>query len=245
MGPTKVGRYAGLVELRCETDFVARNELFRGLATRIAQTAAYPSFDRSQNFTTPPAGRGLTTLPTAEMGQRELAPPETTAQTSLVDGSKGRETVEDGIVQVVGKLKENIVVGQVCSGEAEVRADDPTWSRVFAVATHGGESPFTGKYGALLAMRYRYLDQRNLAGTDPIPTAVQDLAARMARVVVGFAPQYVDGAEAAKAECTDDQAVLLNLSLLGQDKTVTEALELLEKEESVQLQVTGFVRHSI
>lgn len=76
------GQVAGVVELNCETDFVARNEEFKKLAHELAMQAA-------------------------AMGAKDQE--EFLAQAYIRDPQK---TVAELVKETIGKLGENIVVGQ-------------------------------------------------------------------------------------------------------------------------------------
>ncbi|KAJ1925126.1 Elongation factor Ts, mitochondrial [Tieghemiomyces parasiticus] len=217
--PGRVGTRGGLVELSCETDFVARNEIFRSLATRIAATAA--------TLSTPAGTEALTEIAIDRLVELPLAG----------DGSEST-SVREGIVEAIGKLKENIILRRALQ-TPESASPDAAWQPVVAAACHGGETPLTGKYGALLRMRFRAADPAD------VRPAFEALASRVARVVVGFGPRYLTAEQAARAQVTDDQAVLLNLPLLGQDVTVQAALDALAKEHNANVEVLGFERFAL
>ena len=96
-------RIASLVELSCETDFVARNELFSVLANGIAQhvVALNPRFVNESE---------VTDAMVAESGQeRKVFIQENVllAQAYVKDPSR---TIEDVIKEAIAKLGENILV---------------------------------------------------------------------------------------------------------------------------------------
>ncbi|KAJ1985076.1 Elongation factor Ts, mitochondrial [Dimargaris verticillata] len=208
----------GLIELSCETDFVARNQLFQGLAARIAASAAHINVPPTDNHST-----------FASLTARQLlgAPLATEDLTTLTD-----MTVQDGIVEVIGKLKENIVLRRAVAALPPTTVDG-NW--VVGAGTHGGDSPTTGKIGALLAASYQV---PNGGSTDQITQLVN----KIARMVVGFNPQYVTPQQANGD--VDPSTVLYNLPLLGSQGTVGDALQDLKEQHAVTMVVHGFQRFS-
>ena len=96
-----VGRVGALVELNCETDFVARTEQFQHLAHRIAQhiVAAGPEYVREEDV---PAG--------LDSEARTQAVRERVLLTQRV--REGNQTVDDVLKEAVATLGENVRVGR-------------------------------------------------------------------------------------------------------------------------------------
>lgn len=96
-------RVAGLVELNCETDFVARTEDFAALAKDIAQhiVALNPRFIHEAEVTDEVVAESGQTRDTFVKEQVLLAQP------FVKDSS---QTIEDKLKQAIAKLGENIVV---------------------------------------------------------------------------------------------------------------------------------------
>ncbi|KAJ1974662.1 Elongation factor Ts, mitochondrial [Dimargaris xerosporica] len=208
----------GLIELSCETDFVARNQLFQGLATRIAASAAHINATPTDHRST------FASLTSDQLLGASLATEDLTALTDM--------TVQDGIVEVIGKLKENIVLRRAVTALPLISIDG---HMVVGAGAHGGDSPTTGKIGALLTASYQ--------APDGVPTDhITQLADKIARMVVGFDPQYIT-AQQASGEA-DPSTVLYNLPLLGSQGTVGEALQNLKKQHKVTMIVHGFQRFS-
>ncbi|MFV9507007.1 MAG: translation elongation factor Ts [Oscillochloridaceae bacterium umkhey_bin13] len=96
-------RVAGMVELNCETDFVARTEDFKDLANALAQhiVALNPRYITAEE---------VTAEAVAESGQTHEAFVKEhvlMAQTFVKDPSR---TIEEKIKEAIAKLGENIVV---------------------------------------------------------------------------------------------------------------------------------------
>lgn len=96
-----VGRVGALLELNCETDFVARTDEFKQLAHRIAQhiVAAGPEYVSAEELPADMSEEGRT----AALRERVLL-------TQRFQG--GNQTVEDMVKEAIGKLGENIRIGR-------------------------------------------------------------------------------------------------------------------------------------
>ncbi|MGH9174356.1 MAG: translation elongation factor Ts [Vicinamibacterales bacterium] len=117
------GRIAAMVELNCETDFVARTDDFRGLAHELAmQVAAMrPRYVSAEDVPADERSAG-----TREFGdeKRFLQEVALLSQASIKDS---RRTMDDLVREAIGKLGENIVVRRISRfevGEAPA-ADAP------------------------------------------------------------------------------------------------------------------------
>ena len=103
------GRIGAMVELNCETDFVARTDLFRSLAHDLAMqvAATAPRYLTTEEATA--AGSDGTGEETALLAQPFIKDP--------------RHSIEDLVKEAIGKLGENIVVRRFV--RFEVGAVDP------------------------------------------------------------------------------------------------------------------------
>ncbi|KAJ1960480.1 Elongation factor Ts, mitochondrial [Dispira parvispora] len=237
--PAKVGTRGGMIVLRCETDFVARNELFRNLATRIAASAALGQHDSTTSQLATPE---IVPVSVEQLlGQPLVNLAEEPAQSSETSSA----TVDAGMMDVIGKLKENTVLHQASMFIPRTLPEEG-WHPLVGVANHGGESPYTGKFGALLAMKYRMASasatQHEKAAASE---AMATLATKLARMVVGFDPKYTDKNQARADNCADDQSTLLELPLLGHTDTIRAVMQGMQKELGVEIKVTGFLRYAV
>jgi elongation factor Ts len=115
------GRIGAMVEINCETDFVARTPDFQGLAHDIAmQVAALnPKYVSADDIPEDVLAQRTEDLGSKDVATKQLA---LLPQDFIKDGSK---TIEDHIKDHIAKLGENIVVrrfsrfelGETVSGE--------------------------------------------------------------------------------------------------------------------------------
>jgi len=102
------GRIGALVEVNCETDFVARTPDFQSLAHDIAMQVAATAPRYISGDDIPESDFAALE---AEFGSRE----EAIAQTALMDQifiKDGKKTVRELVKEHIGKLGENIVVSR-------------------------------------------------------------------------------------------------------------------------------------
>ncbi|KAG0275190.1 Elongation factor Ts, mitochondrial [Linnemannia exigua] len=100
------GNRGAIVELNCETDFVSRNDLFKGLVSQIASTALLVVDGPS----TPSEGqKGLVhEVAIADLLQAPILPDPTPAAAGSTPPAHEFATVQESITKMIAKLGENI-----------------------------------------------------------------------------------------------------------------------------------------
>lgn len=167
---------AGLVELNCETDFVARNEVFNQLVQDLGHTAAlFPDLAQAASFSA--ATDGSTTPKLIDLPLEEfLHFPVLASSPDAAKSSARPRTVQDAIVDMVSRLGEKITLARASSISTSLPppASDPRRSQsidetyVVSSFAHGGAgtpttqgaaafSTSAGKVASLLLTRYRGL----------------------------------------------------------------------------------------
>lgn len=210
------------LQVNCETDFVARNELFVDLVSNIANTAMVKRkkiVDQNQKVNTF-AGE-LEHL-------REVIPEHKLRNEEI---QKSGETVAETVTRTIGKLGENIKISKVVTMTTEV-------SNVIGSYAHG---PFVkyvagcslGRYGGLVALRPK-------SGNTNLDS-VQQLANKVAQHVVGMNPKVIaqDGSSKNEGVLNEETSdVLLEQEYLLDDSLTV--IDLLDKEG---VEVVDFVRY--
>ncbi|KAF9406407.1 Elongation factor Ts, mitochondrial [Podila epigama] len=146
------GNRGAIVELNCETDFVSRNDLFKGLVSQIASTALLV-VDSSNAGSAGQSGL-LQDVSVADLLQAPIMPDPTpaTATTTTTAAPTQHEfsTVQEAITKMIAKLGENISLRRC----AVVNFPENQRGMVLTGgATHGGDKhPYAGKMGALSVM---------------------------------------------------------------------------------------------
>ncbi|KIY49070.1 hypothetical protein FISHEDRAFT_29543, partial [Fistulina hepatica ATCC 64428] len=195
------GVRAAMIELNCETDFVARNALFGTLAANIAHTAAVlasPVDDASAFFRASPSLDDLLAAPLIPAADPAAVP---------------TTTVGDAVHQTIARLGEKVSLRRVIG----VARDPPPSPLAFALGSyvHGsvGDSN-RGRVGGLVLAAVRH--EGIAKGVRPAATESSDglpvspinalalLARSLARQAVGFDTRVLDNA----ADASDLSALL-------------------------------------
>lgn len=196
---TAAGR-AAIVELNCETDFVARNELFGALVRDIAHTAAwYPVFAETTS---------------SELVQ-EISP-ETLLDCPLMPYDQGAEagdvrTVRAAITEVVARLGEKIALTRVAAVFAPEGQDrlgtgsfaHGTGASVAAPAAPTQATFASGRVASLLLVRFagRVAEvAQHASANDPVLSASRALLRSLARQAAGFPTTSIEASEAASGD---------------------------------------------
>ncbi|KAF9125937.1 Elongation factor Ts, mitochondrial [Mortierella sp. 14UC] len=142
------GNRGAIVELNCETDFVSRNDLFKGLVSQIASTALLVVDGPS----TPTEGqKGLVQeVAIADLLQAPILPDPTPAATGSNAATHEFATGQESITKMIAKLGENISLRRAAVVQLP---EDQRGMFLTGGATHGGDKhPYAGKMGALSVM---------------------------------------------------------------------------------------------
>ncbi|CEQ42976.1 SPOSA6832_04846 [Sporobolomyces salmonicolor] len=199
-GTGGVGVRASLVEMRCETDFVARTDEFRELAEGIARSLAF--------FAEPAKEEKLATLDIkspALLDMPVVPSPSTVASLAATDDKSPSETIRTSVSSIVSRLGENIRLHRAASISLEPSlpsASSPTF--LASSYLHGSKTPAdaakdgvqSGTLGGLLVARLG-------AGGPVDKTEVKSVLRALARQVVAVpttsihapaeAPQRAEG----------------------------------------------------
>ncbi|KAF9207865.1 Elongation factor Ts, mitochondrial [Haplosporangium sp. Z 27] len=138
------GNRGAIVEVNCETDFVSRNDLFKGLVSQIASTALLVV---DGSATKSPSQAGLVQeVDVADLLQAPILPDPSSAA-SGAEATPEIATVQESITKIIAKLGENISLRRC----AVVNIPENQRGVVLTGgATHGGDNhPYAGKMGAL------------------------------------------------------------------------------------------------
>ncbi|KAI9592141.1 elongation factor TS-domain-containing protein, partial [Syncephalis fuscata] len=171
-----------LVEMACETDFVAKNSVFRKLADQAAITAMLAG-DFPSNAT-PCSYSRISTVGAPLLELPENAP--------SIDPTMAPKTVNEGILDAISKLGEKIALRRavIMDGEA---VDSPQIMRRVVGYAHGGSDAAAGRIASLVLVEAEATEANTSVITAPgFGTALTLLGRDLARQVVGFAPTMID-----------------------------------------------------
>jgi elongation factor Ts len=198
------GLRAAMIELNCETDFVARNELFTQLAADIAHTAAFlTEHVHLPNFMRPCPLHVLNDAPLLSQRNSNLRPPSTVSS-----------SIQDLIAKVGEKVSLKRAVAVVHN---PLQGHSGTLGLRLASYSHGS----TGSHGRIGTLAVLALKAPNLANNFASETFVQDIE-RLERAVA----RQITGFETLSIQSTTDETSLYNQPFMatGGQVTVSAAL---------------------
>jgi len=216
------GNFGAMVEVNCETDFVARNELFVDLVSKVANAAMVKRkkiVDQNQKIN----------ALAGELEHLREVIPEHKLRNELIHSGEG-ETVAETVARTIGKLGENIKINKVVTMTTEVRNVIGSYVHgPFVTSLHGCS---LGRYGGMVALKPKKGDA-NLE-------SVVHLANRMAQHVVGMNPRVISENVSQNDAAKDGEVneVLLEQEYLLDDSVIVG--DLLNREG---VEVIDFVRY--
>jgi len=218
VGVLTEGNFAALVEVNCETDFVARNDLFRELVSIVSRATI--NFRRSvieQNMR-------VNSLATDVSHLREVLMTHDLQQLRVPDLGL---TIEEYTVGLVGKIGENIKLKKalaIATGK----------DNIIGASSHGNGSTtynnvHMGTYCAAVVLK----PLNPAAAADSSHTS--SLARSLSQHVIGMNPKCLDRTE----DIAEEDTLLCQEFLLDDSKRIGD----LVKEAGVE--IVDFVRYSV
>jgi len=201
-GSSPGGVRAALVEVNCETDFVARNALFGRLVADVAHTAAFLAESGSgsgQDQDEPHEKRYIHPVQRDRLLDAPLLSAEGPFPDPNVGSRNGMEgTVGNAIRDAIAKLGENIVLQRAVSvvHDPVPRLRGDLGLRV-AWYTHGGVSPSQGRIGALALIALKSPRLTPLLSSLEFRQELGRIERSLARQIVGFDTHAIRGEEGA------------------------------------------------
>lgn len=193
------GVRAALVELNCETDFVARNALFARLVADVAHTAAFLA---EPDSSVRGGGGSIHHVPRAQLLDAPLLSAEGPTLSPAAASSSSHGTVADAIRAAIAKLGENIVLQRAAAvaHEPVPRARGELGLRAATYAHgHGGAplppSQAQGRVGALALVALKSPRLHALLGASEFRGDLERVERALARQIVGFDTRAIRGGE--------------------------------------------------
>lgn len=232
------GRRVGMVHLACETDFVARNDVFRSVARGVAETAAFLDVPGAAEEQAPPA-RGSDPVQEFPVDQLLAAP---LISVTNGEGAAGSEqTIQQLLVSSVSQMGENLRLQRAVSFAAPFPSE--AGRRIVPGGyTHGGDES-TGKIGGIVILDVASASDKPLASVidKQKEEELNTLARNLARQVVGFPTAALSPGEGV----AEEEALLTQPFMMGgSDKPVAEAVKAWAEERGLQIDVMAFRRWS-
>ncbi|KAG9010077.1 Elongation factor Ts, mitochondrial [Tulasnella sp. JGI-2019a] len=194
------GVRAAMVELNCETDFVARNELFVKLAEDISHTAAF--------LTEPHEGPFIQSSTSGQLLFDSLADAPLLSSSTSGSPSSSTTSVSDSIRNSIARLGEKISLRRICTVVTDPLTD-PAYGLLVSSYMHGGAAR-SGRVGALLGLGVHSSTLASVLAQKPnLHDELSSLGRSLAAQVAGFHPQTIHHAEAVIKEVGDSDSTVL------------------------------------
>ncbi|KLO07097.1 hypothetical protein SCHPADRAFT_1001907 [Schizopora paradoxa] len=181
LGERKEGIRASMVELNCETDFVARNELFSKLLADISHTFAFLA-EEPHDFEQQPVLLREYSVDT--ILDAPLIPSDVTAIPS--NTTSVGTAIRDTIAKVGEKIALKRAVAAVMQGASPDERNIDSGARI-ASYVHGSTShPSQGRVGSLALIYLKSPNLSKLYKDEAFRTELEKLERGIARQIVGF-----------------------------------------------------------
>ncbi|ORY74300.1 elongation factor TS-domain-containing protein [Leucosporidium creatinivorum] len=190
-GTGGVGVRAAMVELRCETDFVARTDEFRDLVESVARSVAFfaePTPSSSSTTNSLLLDRDL-----ASLGSTPVIPPPSASATHAEDTPTS--TIASSIASTISRLGENISLARVASVAIDpvLPGEQPT--HLAATYLHGAKASTSGDTSFQAGTLASLLVCRLGTGGSVEKDEVRKIVRALARQVVAMPTSTVEGGE--------------------------------------------------
>ena len=240
------GKRVSMIHLACETDFVARNEVFVKTARGVAGTAAFldvPGLTDNERGST-----GATGIPREFPVDALLSAPliAVSSEGSPEPNHEGT-TIQQALLSSLSSTGENLKLLRAISFAAPFPSN-PITRYVPGTYAHGGTGQ-EGRVGGLVVLNVVSRDnEKPMAslihgpGGDVLDGDLNKLARDVARQVVGFPTKAIE-----KQNGVEEEETLLEQSfmMLGKNEKVKEVLESWGQERGVRVTVVGMKRWSV
>jgi elongation factor Ts len=240
-----------MVHLGCETDFVARNEVFLKTARAIAGTAAFLDVPEADPEGPKPGQDPILDFPTSALLSAPLIalPPEGPDAPSTPIPTTDVTTVQQTLLASLGQTGENLKLLRAISFAAPFPSS-PLIRYVPGAYAHGGPTPAEGKVGGLVVLSVESAEAETPMATrihgpggDELEKDLLALARTVARQVVGFPTQAIRKGDRplADEEVLEEQPGMMFAS----ENKVGEVLAEWAKERGLKVNVVGMRRWAV
>ncbi|KAF9225502.1 hypothetical protein BS17DRAFT_807756 [Gyrodon lividus] len=214
--PMGVGLRAAMVELNCETDFVARNDLFTQLAADIAHTTAFiTEHEDSLNFIRPCSLDVLNDAPLLSQRDSNIRP---------------ASTVSSSIQDLIAKIGEKVSLKRaVAVVHNPLQGHPRTLGLRLASYLHGAtSSSYQGRIGCLAVLALKSPDLATNLASETFMQDIVRLERAIARQITGFETRFVQST-------SGDETALYNQPFMmnGGQESVRDALNNWSRERGM------------
>jgi elongation factor Ts len=242
-----------MVHLGCETDFVARNDVFLNTARGVAGTAAFLDVPTEGEPPKPKVGVDpiLTFPPSALLSAPLIALPGGADEVAPIP-SNDPTTIQQSLLSALGSTGENLKLLRAVTFAAPFPST-PEIRYVPGCYAHGGRSDTEGRVAAITVLAATSLESdkpiasliHGPKGSD-LEADLSKMARTISRQVVGFPTRAISRKDAGAKEL-DEGEVLLEQSfmMMGEERKVGEVLEEWGAERGIKVDVVGIRRWAV
>lgn len=242
-----------MVHLGCETDFVARNDVFLNTAKGVAGTAAFLDVPTEGEPAKPVVGQDpiLTFPPAALLSAPLIALPGADAEVSPVPSSDPT-TIQQSLLSALGSTGENLKLLRAVTFAAPFPST-PEIRYVPGCYAHGGRSDSEGRVAAITVLAATSLESDKPIASlihgpngSELEADLSKMARTLSRQVVGFPTRAVSRKDAG-AKDLDEGEILLEQSfmMMGEERKVAEVLAEWGTERKIKVDVVGMRRWAV
>lgn len=205
---------ASSLQINSETDFVARNEQFQALASRLAKTAlaTLPSPSASNNNNSGPTG-------VSPISDADFAAWRDGTQLPGGDSLGAPCTVGASLVDLVARIRENILARRA------VKLAVP--GGLVAAYTHNSVAPGMGTIGVLVGLSPKDASKPLVPGVTPGYAALTDIARKVAMHVAAAKPSYLNK-ESVPSQALEKERQFLTEQAAGSGKPANIIAKMVE-----------------
>ncbi|KAK1926741.1 putative elongation factor ts (ef-ts) [Papiliotrema laurentii] len=246
------GKRVSMIHLGCETDFVARNDVFLKTARGVAGTAAFLDVPSEAGPKSPQLGSDpiLEFPPPALLSAPLIALPNSGEDGSSPIPTSDPQTIQQSLLSALGSTGENLKLLRAVTFAAPFPSSADI-RYVPGCYAHGGASDSEGRVAAIAVLAATSRDAEKPIATlihgpngNDLETELSKLARTISRQIVGFPTKVI----ARKNEKDlDEGEVLLEqpFMMMGEERKVGEVLREWGTERGIKVDVVGMRRWAV
>lgn len=258
------GKRVSMIHLACETDFVARNDVFLKTAKGVAETAAFLDVPATgdelpssiPSTTASPNGDPILEFPIDALSSAPLIVLPSSADNETdhpapISHSSEPATIHQTLLSSLSLTGENLKLIRAVSFAAPFPST-PEVRLVPGCYAHGGLSDSSGKVAGIVVLKFESLDEKlpivrmlSSSGGRELEKELSNLARSVARQVVGFPTKCI---RAGSAEGVEEMEILEEQPFMmfgAEEKRVKDVLENWGQERGLGVRVVGMRRWSV
>ena len=239
-----------MIHLGCETDFVARNDVFLKTARGVAGTAAFLDVPTEGEPKSIKPGQDpiLSFPPPALLSAPLIALPNSGDDAPIPTSDP--QTIQQSLLSALGSTGENLKLLRAVSFAAPFPSSAET-RFIPGCYAHGGKSDSEGRVAGITVLMAKSLDKEKPIATlihgpngGDLEAELSKLARTVSRQVVGFPTKQISRNGVTEL---DDGEILLEQAfmMMGEERKVGEVIEEWGKERGLKVDIVGMRRWAV